>query len=403
MTQLARGLDLAFSGAALNPPPLRSMFGVSLERASRVSRVPKHEPLDHAARMRVLALIESFYSRPEHMSTENALLPRPAAVQPTQKRVRSYGDRGEIIDLHWPSAFTPLWSRAAVQAHVASLPETVQRALGFAPGAVNLSALGIDRSADLPEKYLRAQANQTARARWFKHAGPARPCVVLIHGYLAGNYLIEERVWPVKRLFQSGLDVVISVLPLHGARRAESRGYLPPAFPSRDPRFTIEGFRQLVIDHRALFDYLRLAGAGGLGVMGMSLGGYAAALLATVESSLRFAVFMVPLAAIEDFAHKSGRMTGDMAQQLAQRDALARAHPAISPFSRPSLLPSSRVITVAGESDLVTGLDQAHKLAQHFGGPMSVFHGGHLLHAGREVAFEPVWQMLKDVANSGIA
>lgn len=390
VTQLARGLDRAFSGAALNPP--RNVWGVSL------ARTPRAERLDHDGRLRVLSLIESFYTRPEFMSADNALLPRPAAAQPAQTRVRSYARRGEVIDLRWPSRFEPLWSRAAVHAHVASLPEPSQRALGFTPGAPDLTQLGIDRNADLPEKYLRAQANQTAHARWFRHAGPARPCVVLIHGYLAGNYLIEERVWPVRRLFDSGLDVVITTLPLHGLRRDATRGFVPPAFPSSDPRFTIEGFRQLVFDHRALFDYLRARGATGLGVMGMSLGGYAAALLATLESWLDFAVFVVPLAAIEDFAHKSGRMTGDSEQQLLQREALARAQASISPFSRPSLLPASRAITVAGESDLVTGLDQAHRLAEHFGGQLSVFHGGHVLHAGREAAFEPVWHMLRELA-----
>jgi len=385
VSRLARGLDRAFTGAALNPPR-------SLVPASRAER------LDHDGRMRALSLIASFYGRPEFLTTHNALLPRPAAVQPVQTRVRSYGQRGEVIDLRWPSQFEPLWSKSAVQAHVAALPEAEQRALGFAPGDVDLARFGIDRSGDLREKYLRARANQTAQARWFRHKDGPRPSVVLIHGYMAGNYLIEQRVWPVKRLFQSGFDVLISVLPLHGPRRAESRGYLPPAFPSSDPRFTIEGFRQLVFDHRALFDYLRLARVSELGVMGMSLGGYSAALLATLESALRFAVLLVPLAAIEDFAHKTGRMTGDVQQQLLQRDALARAQAAISPFSRPSLLPASRVITVAGEADQVTGLDQAKKLAQHFGGQLAQFHGGHLLHAGRDAAFESVWRMLGEVA-----
>ena len=384
VSQLARGLDRAFTGAALNPPR-------ALRATSRAER------LDHDARIRAMSLIASFYGRPEFLTTENALLPRPAAIHPQSNRARSYGQQGEVIDLRWPSLFEPLWSRAAVQAHVAGLPDAEQRTLGFTPGAVDLDQFGIDRNSDLRDKYMRARANQTAQARWFRHKDGPRPCVVLIHGYMAGNYLIEERVWPVKRLFQSGFDVVISVLPLHGSRRAESRGYLPPAFPSSDPRFTIEGFRQLVFDHRALFDYLRLSGVSELGVMGMSLGGYSAALLATLESALRFAVFLVPLAAIEDFAHKSGRMTGDVQQQLLQRDALARAQAPISPFTRPSLLPAAHAITVAGESDLVTGLDQARKLAQHFGGQMSLFHGGHLLHAGRDEAFEPVWRLLADV------
>jgi len=387
VAQLARGLDLAFKGTALNPP-------------RRFVRASRAERLDHEGRLRALSLIASFYGRPEFLSTQNALLPRPAAVLPEQTRVRSYAERGEVIDLRWPSAFEPLWTRVAVEAHVAALPDAEQQALGFTPGAVDLSRFGIDRSGELRDKYLRARANQTAQARWFRHAGGPRPCVVLIHGYLAGNYLIEERLWPIKRLFQSGLDVVISVLPLHGPRRAESRGYLPPAFPSSDPRFTIEGFRQVVFDHRALFDFLRLTGVDALGVMGMSLGAYSAALLATVERDLRFAVPLVPLAAIEDFAHESGRMVGSSAEQALQRDALARAHAPISPFSRPSLIPASHVITVAGEADHVTGIEQAKKLAQHFGGQLSVFHGGHLLQAGLDAALEPVWRLLAEFATS---
>jgi predicted alpha/beta hydrolase family esterase len=132
--------------------------------------------------------------------------------------------------------------------------------------------------------------------------------------------------------------------------------------------------------------------------MGMSLGGYSAALLATLERELRFAVFLVPLAAIEDFAYQNGRMTGVMTEQLAQHEALKRAQRVISPFARPPQLPAARVVSVAGESDLVTGVEPARKLSQHFGGQLSLFHGGHLLHAGREEAFAPVWRLLGEFA-----
>jgi pimeloyl-ACP methyl ester carboxylesterase len=220
----------------------------------------------------------------------------------------------------------------------------------------------------------------------------------LIHGYMSGEFAIETRMWPLKRLFDSGFDVVLTVLPLHGLRRAEARGYWPPAFPSNDPRFTIEGFRQVVFDHRALFDYL--AGhVASLGVMGMSLGGYSAALLATLEAALRFAVLLVPLAAIEEIAYRDGRLLGSPLEQAAQRDALRAAQWPISPLARPSLVPGERMIVLAGEADRVTGLDHAQRLAQHFSAPLSVFHGGHLLQAGREEAFEPVWRLLSKIAS----
>jgi pimeloyl-ACP methyl ester carboxylesterase len=262
--------------------------------------------------------------------------------------------------------------------------------------------LGYDRSGTLRDKYLRAEANRSAHARWFKHVGAPRPCLVLIHGYMAGNYLIEERIWPVKRLFNSGLDVVVSVLPLHGLRRAQDRGYRPPAFPSSDPRFTIEGVRQLVFDQRALFAYLRAGRVSELGVMGMSLGGYAAALLATLESDLRLGVLFVPMASIEDSALRHGHMRGTPAEQAEQRALLERAHLPVSPFARASRVPSERMVVVAGEADLVTGVEPARALAQHFGAQLSLFHGGHLLHAGREEAFRPVWQLLGEFAATGL-
>jgi pimeloyl-ACP methyl ester carboxylesterase len=382
---LARGLDRAFTEAALTPP-------------KRFSRTSHAERLDHAGRMRALRLIRSFYDRPEFLSLENELFPRPRAIAPKVTRVRPIGAHGDVFDLTWPSEFEPLWSSRALTKHLSGLSEAEKQELGLLPGAEALAANGFDRTGELRDKYLRATENQTAHARWFRHSGPSRPCVVLIHGYIGGNYLLEERIWPVKRLFQSGLDVVLTILPLHGPRRAQARGYLPPAFPSSDPRFTIEGFRQLVFDHRALFDHLQRCGVRDLGVMGMSLGGYSAALLATLERALRFAVFMVPLAAIEDFAYKNGRMVGHAAEQIAQHEALQRAHRVVSPFARAPQLPAARVVCVAGESDLVTGVEPARKLSQHFGGQLSLFHGGHLLHAGREEAFAPVWRLIGEFA-----
>ena len=37
------------------------------------------------------------------------------------------------------------------------------------------------------------------------------------------SFPIEERVLPVRRLFDGGLDVVLTILPLHGPRRSEWR------------------------------------------------------------------------------------------------------------------------------------------------------------------------------------
>ena len=385
VSTLAAGIDRAFAETAINPPR-------ALRSRSRA------EGLAHAERVLGLRIVASFYNRPEFLSRENELLPRPGPISPELTPVRSYGSSGQVLDLSWPSEFEPLWSSEALNAHVQGLPPEQRAALALPNGGDVLAvmrSMGLDRSAELRAKYLRARANQTAHARWFRHRAGPRPCIILIHGYMGGNYALEERIVPVKRLFESGLDVVLTVLPFHGLRRAESRGILPPSFPSSDPRFTIEGFRQTVLDHRALFDFLLAGRVASLGVMGVSLGGYSAALLATLESTLKFAVMFVPLAAIEDIAHRQGRMVGTPEEQLEQRDALGRAHWPISPLTRPSLLASDRAVVLAGQADRVTGLIHGQRLAEHFGAPLSLFHGGHLLHAGRDLAFVPAWRAIE--------
>jgi hypothetical protein len=385
VAQLARGVDRAFASAALRP-------SVSARRKSHA------ESLDPGARVRALSLIRAFYASPDALLTHGRIFPSPERISPTITPVRNLGRAGEVIDLRWPSTFEPLWKLEAVQARLDALNDEAlaQLQLPARPVAEELlREFGIDQVASLREKYLRSVANRTAHARWFRHASGSRPVAILVHGYLGGNFALEQRVLPVRRLFDGGLDVVLTVLPLHGPRRAEARGLRPPAFPSSDPRFTIEGMRQLVFDHRALFDFLLESGATGLGVMGMSLGGYAAALLSTLEPGLRFSVQFIPLAAIEQFAFEHGRMSGNGAEQAAQREALRAAQWPVSPLARPPLLAAERVAVVAGDSDYVTGIAHAERLAEHFGTKVSRFAGGHLLQLGRERAFEPVWKMLE--------
>jgi dienelactone hydrolase len=384
VAHFARGLDLAFASTALRP-------------SARTRKSSRAESLGPPERLRALSMIDAFYNAPDALTVPGHFFPRPTPIAPTVSRVRGLADGGEVLDLRWPSQFEPLWSLERLRTRLATLSDEEREAFGLradTDAAALLRELGIDQGSSLPEKYARLKANATAHARWFRHPGAPRTCAVLLHGYLGGTFPIEERVLPVRRLYEGGFDVALTVLPFHGPRRSEARGFLPPAFPSSDPRFTIEGFRQLVSDHQGLFDYLRAQGAPGIGLMGMSLGGYSASLLATLETRLRFAVLFIPLAAIEDFAFDHGRMSGSDTEQAAQRAGLRAAQRPISPMSRPALIEPGRVAVIAGEADRVTGLAQAERLAVHFGTHVSRFAGGHLLHVGRETAFAPVWSML---------
>ncbi len=385
LSTLANVVDRVLAGGAMNPP--KALRGRSAA-----------ERLGHADRMRALSVIAAFYNREEHLTRGAPFFPRPAPIAPSVTHARTVGNEGVVVDLTWNSEFQPLWSAEALtELFGAWAPEQLERAGIETNFSVDtIATLGVDVSGTLLDKYMRIEPNRIAHARWYRHLGTEpRPTVVILHGYMAGEYAIEERMWPVQRLFARGCDVVLSVLPFHGLRRSPRRGYLPPAFPSADPRFTIEGLRQLVFDHTALFDYLTRQGTPSLGVMGISLGGYGASLLATLDERIKCGVFFIPLSAIELFAHQNGRFTGSLEEQLMQREAMRLAHIPVSPLARSPMIRGEQVVILSGEADAVTGAAHSQPLSEHFATPLHHFYGGHLLQFGSGRVFEAqMWPML---------
>jgi pimeloyl-ACP methyl ester carboxylesterase len=293
--------------------------------------------------MRALAAIEEMYRCEPHVD----FFPAPAPIRPRLDRVREVG-HVTVWDATWPSGYEPYAS-------------------------------------SLRDAYLAFGNNHTARARLFLAKEP-RATVVLVHGYMGGQWLLEERQWPVSWLVRKGLDVAMPVLPFHAARGDGG----PPRFPGADPRYTNEGFRQAAHDLRGLMAFLRARGAPHVGVMGMSLGGYTTALLATLEPSLAFAVPMIPLASVADFASEQGRLTGTPEQAKLQHAALERANRVVSPLARPAAIPAERVLVIAAEADRITPVAHARRLAEHFGARLFTIEGGHLLQLGRGEAFREV-------------
>lgn len=313
----------------------------------------RSEALSHAERIEALARVGATYGAPELIADPERFFPVPPSIAPTERRVRALSWGGEAVELSWPSAFKP-FDPTVGAAYVANVP------------------------------------NRTAYARLY--GGGARPAAILIHGYMSGQWAIEERAWPIRWLNRRGLDVALVVLPFHGVRAREGGG--APPFPGGNPSVTNEGFRQVVTDLRSLTRVLRDRGAPSVGVMGMSLGGYSTALFATVERDLAFAAPLIPLVSVADFARDQGRLgTGEQAS--LQHAALEASNRVVSPLARPSLLPSERVLVVAAEDDRVTPIAHAERLVRHFDATLLRLRGGHLLQTWRADAFRAVGQMLQ--------
>lgn len=300
----------------------------------------------------ILPTYEAAFDEPTH-----ALFPAPDAPAVT-RRARGRRHRRPVEDLDWPSGYQPLCAQTS-------------------------------------PRYLACAHNQRAAARLFSDPARPRPTIILLHGYLGGPHPIEERVWPIRHFTSRGLDVALAVLPHHGVRRPRAPGR--PAFPDNDPRLTVEGFRQAVHDVRSLIAHLLARGAPAVGVMGMSLGGYTAALLATIEARLRFAVPLVPLSSVADFAKERNLLLGDERERLTQHVLLDRLYRVVSPVHRPPVIPPEGRLVLAAAYDRICPPQHAERIAAHWECALVRFYGAHLLQVGRRTGFTAVQRMLDEL------
>jgi dipeptidyl aminopeptidase/acylaminoacyl peptidase len=167
-----------------------------------------------------------------------------------------------------------------------------------------------------------------------------------------------------------------------------------PEFPAEDPRLNVECFRLAVFDLQNLVRFLLERGHPRVGVIGMSLGGYLAALGATVEPRLDFVVPVIPLSSLGDFAREQGSLSPNADEAAAQHALLDSIYRRVSPVARPALVPPERCLVVAAKADRVTPAAHARRLSVHLRAPLHSFYGGHLLQLGRGEAFDRVIELM---------
>ena len=223
--------------------------------------------------------------------------------------------------------------------------------------------------------------NQRVSAWVLEHPGPARPWLLTIHGYRMGVPWMDLRAFdPALLHHRWGLNLASIVLPLHGPRRKgkiSGEGYLEGDFVD-----FVHAELQAQWDLRRLLSWLRLVKhAPKIGVYGLSLGGYNAALLSALDDDLACVVAGIPVVEMHaiQWRHFPAPELDLLRGHGIDEARLDRALSGVSPLALPPRLPAARLGIFAGTADTLVWPDQPLRLQQHWDGcALHWYEGAHL-------------------------
>jgi hypothetical protein len=241
---------------------------------------------------------------------------------------------------------------------------------------------GYEPHADEPggERWMAYQRNRTAHAWILQHPGPPRPWLVCVHGYRMGfpfaDFLAFPAAWFHREL---GLNVVFPVLPLHGPRKMGMR--TGDGFLSGDYLDTIHLQTQALWDIRRVVRWLRAEEPElPIGVYGLSLGGYTATLLASLEDDLACVIAGIPAT---DYVGLTRWVLPSWLLRLGEYaglsfDAIERIARVISPLAFAPRVPWDRRFLYAATADRLVPPASVRTLWHHWERPrLDWYEGSH--------------------------
>lgn len=257
----------------------------------------------------------------------------------------------------------------------------------------NVRNLRFDSSFTAVNPALREQCagfvrNNVVHAQHWRHDDGPRPTLCLIHGFMGSAYLFNGLFFSLPWFYRSGYDVVLYTLPFHG-RRAEQyspfsgHGYFAHGFAG-----FCEAMAQAVHDFRSVLDYLEHTGVDRIALTGMSLGGYTAALLASVDDRIQAVIPNVPVVTpdrtVDEWfpANKVVALRNWLAGTDSSLTEAATMYS--SPLNYRPLPATDRRLIIAGLGDRLAPPEQAEMLWKHW--DRCAFHwfpGNHVLHVSQ--------------------
>jgi len=224
-------------------------------------------------------------------------------------------------------------------------------------------------------------------ARAVIHPDAQAPFVLVLHGYAVPHPWYEERL--MRFLLRRGLSAARLELPFHLRRRVPRSGP-GSGFFSSDIERTAAVLRQAVEDAAAVVAWARRELGPTAGVLGVSLGGLVAGLLAA-RVRLQSAVLVTPASdLVEVIVERAPRRIRRRLDLVDGRggpwaaDTLT-AHRLLDAALAPLVLrrliprtPGNRMTIVAAEYDVIVGAEPVRALAAAWGAECWVYPRGHI-------------------------
>ncbi len=247
------------------------------------------------------------------------------------------------------------------------------------------------------DRYLSFPENRTGYlVRWI-HPEPTGKTVLCLHGYMLGEPEQAHTMFHVRKLYGMGLDVALYITPFHW-KRAPSSPLLRGIFlQTDDVAMTCEAMGQSMADLHTGFLILKKLGAGDIGLIGASLGGYNASLYSCLSDRHAFAAMMVPAV---NFSKPYGPAFAKLPFTVPPSfmGKIVSVWELHSPLNHRPMLSTDRMLFVAARGDRLCPFEYLAELQKRWGFTRYRYMtGGHWLIFNERVRGKAWYTFLKDM------
>ena len=235
------------------------------------------------------------------------------------------------------------------------------------------------RGAPGRERWLGYANNRSAEVRIIR-AQRSRDWLICVHGLAMGRPWLDLRAMGADWLHRRGLNLALPVLPLHGPRALNSLAS-GAGFITGDVANTLHALTQTAWDVRRLVAWLREEGAERIGLVGLSLGGYSTALIASLEDDIDCAIAGIPAAEFGELTcyHANGRALALATEAGITPERISTALTPVAPLMLTPRIPREQRFIFGALADRFVPPSQVEALWRHWEKPeISWYPGGHL-------------------------